>query len=199
MGESGLGNYLASQAGVTVVSPEVESDPRGASQLITKLLAQFSPEQCTVFAVLDSITSLIRKNEMTSHRFASIVVHYAKLYHAHWQNHTPNQTNQILTEFQYIMQNYLNQPFWRLHGQNIELLVDEQFITRLTDNTVFLDADHPYAGWLNDISRVEDAARDDYLVFNLYHAYQQHKYTFIIFGGSHILAIKPALDYLFNE
>jgi hypothetical protein len=198
MGESGMTAFLALQAEVATISPEVITDPTSALHLKEQLLSLFSPEQNVLYALLDSLTSLIRKNELTPERIAGLIVHYARIFGSDWQHASFTQSADLLNHINAMMIKYLDQPLFQIEGNHPTLLLDQELIIRLTDNTIFKDADHPYAGYLNDIARILDANRDNYLVTAIHRAHQQQKTILLVFGGSHIIAIKPALDFLYS-
>ena len=91
----------------------------------------------------------------------------------------------------------IHKPLLGNNNEQITLNVEESILVRLTDPTIFRDSQHPYASYLNDIVRIEDAARDNFLLSSIYQAQKEGRELLVVFGGSHIIALKPALDSLY--
>lgn len=201
-GEMGAVSYMAYEKGVEVVSPEVKTE-----EVVEKLKAQGVPtDRVALFYTLRAMPNVISQgkiDELPRH-----VYHAQLVAGAEWVQPLTNEEEQrIILEPEEAKRKgeevlkacipKLNGAMQAVNGQNVfdeatgQILISEDELTELTS-----PRSEKFDTPLNQISRVDNETRDDYLLDEIHKATENGKSPLVVFGGTHALKVNPALRYL---
>lgn len=202
-GESWGITFLARKNDVDVVSPEV---PRGK---VIEMLKQegIGADLIALFYTMRNLGSMVRNNELTNENLAKIIYGNATASGVNWlQEYDQTRVTTIIDneeERQRAINKVLEVGIPRLNA----------ILIREVGNTLFDDAGkllldpeivHSYHSPGIDapdtifkrIAQIDNQARDEFLLAQIVNAVKEGKDPMVIFGGTHVLRLEPALEYL---
>lgn len=203
-GESHMLTFLANQSGSEVISPEAPDE-----KILADLLEKgMTGENIALFHVLRALRGGMQRGEvrhgvpLPRGRVSVAIARIEQAFRPGWtrSDYSEEVAGQILSEavpkINKAMRNVFKEDLFELSKNGeVKVVANEKIIFDSVDPS-------PWAGnttVINSISRIVSDTRDSYILEKLAEAVEKGKSPFIVYGRSHIIRLKPALDYLFGN
>ena len=173
-GEKGVLKYLCDQANIDLLNGDMDTRAE-----FTELLRRFPRESVYLYMAVERFLNPFRQGYYKgTYEVAFQREHVAYLEQNGFKLSSPEKTTAYLRR---LYRRYLHKPL----NLNYLIPVQDYYLT----NT----------GILGQLGRASKDIRDQALLTKIDQALNQYDRVFVVFGGSHWVAVQPALPYLINK
>ena len=202
--EAGATAFMAREKGVEVISPEVPME-----DVVAKLKEQGVPaDRIALFYSLRAMPNLVRQGNLEA--LPRIIYRAQALAQAGWiPEFTADEEQRLKSDPEEAKRKgseILRTAIPKLNGAMREIN-EQNVFNEETQEVLFSEADlheltSPHSEKvetpLNQVARVDNEMRDDYLLDKIHEAVQNGKDPMVVYGGTHTVKINPALQHLYS-